>query len=81
MRRNLIVIGLGLIVSAILFWTFGWIGTLLLNMPGFAFATVIEGHAVSKFGPYMLFGTFIFYTALFWGVQQLWRSLHARVKR
>jgi hypothetical protein len=78
---SFIVVGLGLGLSAFLSLTFGWVGTLLLNMPGFMVATVIEGHNVSHFGHFIFLGNLIFYTTIFFGVQQLYRRFHGDSER
>ncbi len=78
---SLIVVGLGLGLSSLLTLTFGWVGTLLLNMPGFMLATIIEGHNVSRFGLFIFLGNFVFYTSIFFGVQQIYRRFHGDSER
>ena len=66
---------MSLALSAFLWITFGWVGELFLNMPGFGFASIVRGHEVSRFGPWMFLGNFVFYTLVFscavWGIRRI----------
>ncbi len=71
--------GLGaMILSVFLHVTSGWVGTLLLTMPGFAFASMVRGHEMSLFAPWMFAGNLAFYTLIFWPVVWWFRRSHGR---
>jgi hypothetical protein len=72
--------GVGVMISATLWLTFGWVGTLLLNMPGFFFATMLRGHEAGRFPAVMFAGNFLFYAAVIWWALLLRRSFRARAK-
>ena len=53
-------------------------GALFLEMPGFGFASIVCGHEVSRFGPWMFLGNFVFYTAVLWSAVSLLRRIRGR---
>ena len=67
-----------LALSALLWCMFGWVGALFLEMPGFGFASIVCGHEVSRFGPWMFLGNFVFYTAVLWSAVSLLRRIRGR---
>jgi hypothetical protein len=78
LKPTFIAACLGLIFAGLLSWTFGWVATLMLAMPGFMFATMIEGHDVAKFAPYIFIGNSAFYTVLFCGIVWVHRRFYVR---
>jgi hypothetical protein len=73
----LIAVVIGSVLATALTETFGWIGTLLLNLPGIFLANAVKGQRDAQLLAVIFLGDFVFYTVLTWGVLKLVRRARA----
>jgi hypothetical protein len=77
----LVAVVIGSVFATALTETFGWIGTLLLNLPGVFLANAIKGQRDAQLLAFIFLGDFVFYTVLTWGVLKIVRRVRASADR
>jgi hypothetical protein len=77
----LIAVVIGAVLATALTETFGWIGTLLLNLPGIFLTNAAKSQSDAQLLAVIFLGDFVFYTVLTWGVLKLVRRTRASAER
>ena len=77
----MIAVAVSFVFSGVLAITFGWIGTLLLNLPGVFFGMAIRASGERHIDLVVFLGDWVFYLVLFWSALLIKRRLSISAER